>query len=144
MIRSPGFTSWLVDDGSGSSPAPPLGAGGRHVTFSLATRASRARARARSRTRATADASHAEDDPTCPPPVRAVQEEARLVPRPGLKSSFLPSCLPAFLSFRRYALCGAPVAPACIHRQQMAPEDSARLPSNPVTPPEPPRPGYAS
>lgn len=52
-------------------------------------------------------------------------------------STCLPACLPVFLSFRRYALCGAPVAPACIDRQQMAARNQTRPRAAPLRPRNP-------
>lgn len=55
-------------------------------------------------------------------------------PSNPLEPSFLPSCLP-FVS----ALYGAPVAPACTDRHQMAAEDSARPRATPLRPRSPRR-----
>lgn len=48
-----------------------------------------------------------------------------------------PSLLPTFLSFRRYALYGAPVAPACTDHHQMASGDLTRPRATPLRPRNP-------
>lgn len=118
MIRVPrGFTSSsvvLTDDGSGGSQ---LVANEGTLLFSLEI-ASESRA----------------GWVTLRTPRLVVKEGARRVLVPG---SNLPSFLPAFLSFRRYALCGAPVAPAYIDRHQMASGNLTRPRAAPLRPQNP-------
>lgn len=125
-----GFASWLLSRLVASTMEADSSrlvvAERRHVTSSLVTRADLARARARTMT----SARHVDDVSPLAPLDPAVQEEARS----SRARSFLPSFLPAVLSFRRYALCGAPVAPACTDRQQMASDDSARPRATPLRP----------
>lgn len=56
-----------------------------------------------------------------------------------VRSSFRaqPSLFPAFLSFRRYALYGAPVAPACTDHHQMASGNLTRPRATPLRPRNP-------
>jgi len=59
--------------------------------------------------------------------------------RKPVRSSFRaqPSLFPAFLSFRRYALYGAPVAPACTDHHQMASGNLTRPRATPLRPRNP-------
>lgn len=117
FVRAPrGFTSCspvvIADDGSGGLAARHRG---RHVTFSLTTRTNRVR-----------------DEWPCALPGSLLRR--KLVRSSSRAQSFF---LPAFLSFRRYALYGAPVAPACTDHHQMASGDLTRPRATPLRPRNP-------
>lgn len=80
-------------------------------------------------------ANRAQDEWLCVLPGSSSRKE--LVESSSRAQTFLPSFLPAFLSFRRYALCGAPVAPACIDRHQMASGNLTRPRAAPLRPRNP-------
>lgn len=115
FVRVPrGFTSCspvvIVDDGSREPAACHRG---RHVTF-FAGNSNESRARWVI--------------------LRApgINSSRRKVVRSSSRAQ--PSFLPVFLSFRRYALYGAPVAPACTDHHQMASGDLTRPRATPLRP----------